>query len=231
MEKRTINIDNYNCTFISDNWKGPCVIYIAGTFMENDLSEIYTRIYNKINKDFIFCILTVDNWDDNLTPWEVGEIFKGRSFGGHGNILLTTLCEKIIPYIKDTFVECNRQIISGYSLAGLFSLWAVYESNIFDGAVCCSPSVWYPDWDKYIESRSLDQKTDIYLSLGDKEEKTKHPLMKQVGERIRQQYAIIQKQDNVSEIILEWNEGGHFADTVDRVSKGIVWMLLRDNNR
>ena len=45
-----------------------------------------------------------------------------------------------------------------------------------------------------------------YLSLGDKEEKTRNKVMATVGERIKMQYDILN-----NDRVLEWNSGNHFA--------------------
>ena len=34
--------------------------------------------------------------------------------------------------------KTRKVYIMGYSLAGLFSLWALLESNLFEGAICAS---------------------------------------------------------------------------------------------
>nr|MCR5237772.1 esterase [Lachnospiraceae bacterium] len=62
-----------------------------------------------------------------------------------------------------------------------------------------------------------------YLSLGDKEEKTKNPVMASVGNKIREACAILDEH-NVS-CILEWNPGNHFKDADIRTAKGFLWAL------
>jgi predicted alpha/beta superfamily hydrolase len=120
----------------------------------------------------------------------------------------------------------SREIyIAGYSLAGLFSMWALYETDILDGAVSCSGSLWYPGWLEYMQQHSLHKEAKVYLSLGKNEEKTKHPEMKLVGDRTRQQYERIRQDTRAKAVTLEWREGGHFSNTIERVSDGIRWMI------
>ena len=68
----------------------------------------------------------------------------------------------------------------------LFALWASYQTDKFEGIVAASPSVWFPKWIEYAKDNKPLSKS-IYLSLGDKEEKTKNPVMAQVGNAIRRQ--------------------------------------------
>ena len=66
----------------------------------------------------------------------------------------------------------------------------------------------------------------VYLSLGDKEEKTRNPVMATVGESIKCLYSDLM----VSGVpcTLEWNEGNHFRNPDIRMAKGFSWLLDRD---
>ena len=97
---------------------------------------------------------------------------------------------------------------TGYSLAGLFALWALYESDLFAGAVCCSGSLWYPGWDDYVmKHKILKSDSLIYLCLGGKEEKTNNKEIAVIGDRTRSQEKILRKDPNVKSSVLEWNSG------------------------
>ena len=63
----------------------------------------------------------------------------------------------------------------------------------------------------------------VYLSLGDKEEKAKNPVMATVGDKIREAYALLQ--DQGVPCILQWNEGNHFKDADIRTAKAFSWIL------
>ena len=59
-----------------------------------------------------------------------------------------------------------------------------------------------------------------FLSLGDREEKTRNKVMATVGDRIKMQY------DNLyNDCVLEWNSGNHFADPDKRTAKGFAWLI------
>ena len=115
--------------------------------------------------------------------------------------------------------------LMGYSLAGLFALWAAYESDVFSGIVCCSGSLWFPDWDHYVRNHVIQSKCSVYLSLGGKEEKAKNKVMASVGDRTRAQEGLLQEDSMVESVVLEWNAGGHFADAGKRLAKGVKWMF------
>ena len=115
-----------------------------------------------------------------------------------------------------------RLLLGGYSLAGLFALWTAYQTDAFDGIAAASPSVWYPQWIDYAsEKRPLVK--SIYLSLGDKEDKARNPVMAQVGKAIRKQHELLSGQE--INTILEWNAGNHFVDSEKRMAQGFAWLL------
>ena len=72
--------------------------------------------------------------------------------------------------------------------------------------------------------RSYFPKADcVYLSLGDKEEKTKNKIMATVGDRIREQYELLRSIN----CTLEWNEGNHFKEPDIRTAKAFAWCIER----
>ena len=160
----------------------------------------------------------VNNWNDELSPWKAPPAFGEEGFGDGASELL----EKILEYCSD---KSKTYYLGGYSLAGLFALWAAYESDVFSGIVCCSGSLWFPDWDHYVRNHVIQSKCSVYLSLGGKEEKAKNKVMAAVGDRTRAQEGLLQEDSMVESVVLEWNAGGHFADAGKRLAKGVKWMF------
>jgi hypothetical protein len=63
----------------------------------------------------------------------------------------------------------------------------------------------------------------VYLSLGDKEEKARNPVMATVGERIREAHVLLLERG--VNCVLEWNEGNHFKDADVRTAKAFSWII------
>lgn len=120
--------------------------------------------------------------------------------------------------------KSKAYMIGGYSLAGLFSLWAAYQTNIFQ-AVAASPSVWFPGFIDYMKAHEI-RADRVYLSLGDKEEKTRNPIMASVGRCIRKATDLLVHQG--VNAVLEWNQGKHFKDSDIRTAKAFAWTLRND---
>ena len=79
--------------------------------------------------------------------------------------------DKLMFNYKEYLDKNKKYYLGGYSLAGLFSLWACCQSGKFAGIAAASPSVWFPGFLTYLEENEVKSPC-IYLSLGDKEEKT-----------------------------------------------------------
>jgi hypothetical protein len=63
----------------------------------------------------------------------------------------------------------------------------------------------------------------IYLSLGDREERSKNPLMSKVALRIREAEVLLQEEGK--NCILEWNEGNHFKNPDLRTARAFAWTI------
>ena len=134
------------------------------------------------------------------------------------------LTEQIIPSLKQQYPlpENVKIILGGYSLAGLFSLWASTQANLFCGIAAASPSVWFPGWMKFEQQHPI-QAQHVYLSLGNKEEHTKNAVMAAVGDNIRTLHSRLIERG--ADCALEWNRGGHFKDADLRTAKAFRWAM------
>ena len=106
----------------------------------------------------------------------------------------------------------------------MFSLWAAYQTGLFQGIAAVSPSVWFPKWDQYIRAHEIHAER-VYLSLGDKETKVRNQVMAKVGEAIRLQQELLLDSAVCREYVMEWNPGNHFVDSDKRTAKGFAWVL------
>ena len=173
---------------------------------------------------FLFAAVPVKNWNDELSPWKSPAVWGKESFGGNAAGTLRFLTEQAIPTLKKQFAlpENVRIILGGYSLAGLFALWASTQTDLFYGVAAASPSVWFPDWMEFEQQRPI-QTQHIYLSLGDKEEHTKNAVMAVVGDNIRTLHSRLAERG--ADCTLEWNSGGHFKDADLRTARAFRWAM------
>lgn len=166
---------------------------------------------------FVLVAFKIRDWNRELSPWPTPAVFGKEDFGDGAEDTLETV-EKIVNGFQGLPV-----VLGGYSLAGLFSLWAAYQSAVFTAVTAVSPSLWFDGWLDYVQQRSPESRF-IYLSLGDQEEMAKNPKLSTVGNCLRRQYSLLQEDGKVKSI-LEWNPGNHFADFGLRMARGFCWCL------
>lgn len=187
---------------------------------EHDLDGIeneFQAIVNRCNLKNRLIAVRIDDWNNDLSPWPAPAVFGKESFGGGGSKTLGEL-------LKLCGDKSKSYYIGGYSLAGLFALWAAYQTDAFHGVAAASPSVWFPGFAAYMKKKEIH--TDaVYLSLGDEEEKARNPVLATVGGRIRAAYNLLREQG--VDCVLEWNEGNHFRDTDLRTAKAFAGVLKR----
>ena len=187
---------------------------------DHDMSVIDSEvryIRELTDKEFSLLAVKVEHWNTDLSPWAAPAVFGNECFG---NGAADTLAE-IMQLIND---PCKAYIIGGYSLAGLFALWTATRTDLFCGVAAASPSVWFPGFIDYLEDHIVHAET-VYLSLGDKEEKTRNPVMSKVGACIREGYkCLLEKGCGCT---LEWNSGNHFKEPDLRTAKAFAWVMER----
>lgn len=167
-----------------------------------------------------------ENWNRDYSPWALPSVKGESEFTGGAKETLVWLTDMCIPYIENSLpCSASTRMIGGYSLSGLFSLFAFYESRMFDGVASCSASLWYPGWKEYAAGQSAPEGSGVYLSLGRKEEKTRNRKMASVGDMTRWQYEQVQQDMNVHTCELTWHNGGHFADVDHRIAQGFIWLI------
>ena len=177
------------------------------------------------NRSFALATLIIENWNQELTPWPAEPVFGKEPFGNGAPETLRLIEEELIPRMETLFptLKDAERILGGYSLAALFALWCAYQSPYFTGIAAASPSVWYPGWMDFVRSHTPDARK-FYLSLGDKEFKSRNRTMTTVENCIRE-YSEIRSGTEGLQTTLEWNPGNHFVDTDRRTARAFLWAL------
>ncbi len=191
------------------------LIYVVDSGDKDFANEVEQLIRTMTEVDFEMIPFPVEHWNDDLSPWPSPAVFGKDDFGGKAADTL----EELQSICND---NTKTYILGGYSLAGLFSLWAACELDKFTGIAAASPSVWFPGFVDYMKEHPLHS-TAAYLSLGNRESKTKNPVMSQVDFCISSVFDLLQKQQITT--ILDWNEGNHFKDVGLRCAKAFAWTV------
>ncbi len=168
------------------------------------------------------------DWNRDLSPWPAPALRKGEeAFSGGADAFLEILAGKILPAVREALGAAPAgAYLAGYSLAGLFALYALYRTDAFDGAVSASGSLWYPGFSEFAARHAFVKKPRrVYLSLGDREKRSAHPLLRRVEDETRRFEQLLRERG--VETVLEMNAGGHFQDAGARLARGIRWIAAR----
>lgn len=161
-------------------------------------------------------------WDHDMTPWWCPPLTEDDTpCTGGAEDYLGALMGQVIPEAL-THIDGTPayQAIAGYSLAGLFAVWAAYNTDAFARVASMSGSLWFPRFVEYATGREMARVPDrMYLSLGDAEARSRNRLLRTV-------------RDNTEALVAHWrglgidltwelNPGNHFRDAALRSAKGI----------
>lgn len=168
------------------------------------------------------------DWNHDMVPWDSPPAFRNaKPCTGGADDYLRLLVEEIIPTAEKEIAGAPRwRGIAGYSLAGLFALYAIYQTDLFSSVGSMSGSLWFPGIKEYIFSHESKRLPDyMYFSLGDKEAKTRNPILTTVQENTEEIQAFYQSKG--INTVFQLNPGNHFVQGIERTVAGIQWLLSR----
>ena len=119
---------------------GAPIVYLLGDVADNSPVQVPEGV-SLVN-------IGVDLWEENFSPWCAPRVFaKGPNFSDGAQKTLDTLINQVIPWAESELIEPPAyRVLVGYSLAGLFSLWAgvsqpgVSQSGVSQQVACgCQP--------------------------------------------------------------------------------------------
>lgn len=194
----------------------------------------------------------VDLWEENFSPWCAPRVFaKGPNFGDGAQKTLDILINQVVLWAESDLTEppAYRALV-GYSLAGLFSLWAGVSPQLSDAAApqvargvargsqldapattfqrigAVSGSFWFPSLLDYVDqqlSGGAVGLTHAYLSLGDREARTPNPQIMHVRENAELLASELENAGITS--TFELNRGNHFQNVEGRMQKALNWLV------
>ena len=172
-------------------------------------------------KPFLLATIELEDWTIDLMPWWDGNISRDPEAGKHGQETLDFILNDLLPELESRY-GALPVILGGYSLGGLFALWASCQTARFRGVAAASPSVWIHGWLPFAK-KNVPMADAIYLSLGDREEHVKNQAIARVGDNLRAYYELLQAQSRRCTLV--WEEGNHFNDNAGRLARAFAWCL------
>ena len=210
---------------IASDDNAPLVVYISHTSNYDEMLDFRTKTYLLSHKEFSSLTKNGVDWNKHLSPWPANRLAKGIGpFDGKADIFLKELESEVVDELSSLKLKPSAIYIVGYSLAGLFALYSLYKTDLFDGAACCSGSIWYPGFVDFVKDNEFCKTPKrLYMSLGDNESSVKNQLFASVEDKTKEVFEFYK--DKGLNVKFEMNPGNHMTDVEDRVAKGISSLL------
>ena len=189
------------------------------------LEQEAAQIAALTGRSFLLVTIELEDWTLDLMPWPDGNISRDPEAGKHAEETLEYILQDLLPELEQRYGSLPV-ILGGYSLGGLFALWAAGRTDRFRAVAAASPSVWIHGWLPFAK-KNEPMASHIYLSLGDREEHVKNQAIARVGDNLRAYYELLRKQLGPDRCTLVWEEGNHFTDNAGRLARAFAWCLER----
>lgn len=219
-------IDNRVVTVYPSATANRPVVYL-NTFAEEG-GQVYQKLRDGGCPDFTLVAISKLKWYHDMAPWDIPPISKGDiPCTGGADEYLQLLINAIEPKAeKLVHGSASWRGLAGYSLAGLFALYSIYQTDLFSRVASISGSLWFPGFKEYVFSHEMKRRPEhLYLSLGDREYKTRNPYLKIVQEQTEAIHTFYTEQRIDTEF--RFNPGNHYQDAIQRTAMGIAWILER----
>lgn len=220
-----VSIGGRKCRLFGSENPG-CILVQPSARHENATLEAEAQQIAELSKvPFVLATIELEDWMADLMPWPDGNVSRDPEVGKHAQETLNYVLMALLPELEQRYGSLPM-ILGGYSLGGLFAIWASMQTDSFKAVAAASPSVWIHNWMPFAK-KHVPMANYIYLSLGDQEERVKNQAIARVGDNLRAQYELFQTQLGPEQSMLVWEEGSHFADNEGRLARAFAWCLER----
>ncbi len=205
---------------------GALIVLLGAQDQRAQCEQVAQQLRSRQKSGFtLLCVEMPGRWNDAYSPWPAPAAFGNEAFGGRADKTLRLLQTRILPEARRRFAPEGGCALAGYSLAGLFALWALQTApGLFYGAASCSGSLWFDGFADACLTKPMPRGCCVYLSLGAAEEHTRSARMAGVGDATRRLAQRFSQDENVRKTALVWHKGGHFAHVPERIAEGVLWL-------
>ncbi len=223
MQQHTLQLSGRECQLFALERPRFILIQTLGRHEREGISSLMEMIGEKTHVPFVSAAFQILDWDMDLTPWADPAINRDPALGSGAPLTLRFVTNELLPRLRSMYGPLPV-IIGGYSLGGLFALWASMQTDLFAAVAAASPSLWIRDWMAYAREHPV-RTGAVYLSLGDQEEHVRNRSIAGVGDAVRAEYELLKRQLGRNRCTLVWNAGGHFQDGERRLADAFAWCL------
>ena len=228
---------------------GAPVVYLLGDRADNSPIQV--------PKGISLVKIGVDLWEENFSPWCAPRVFaKGPNFGNGAQKTLDTLINQVVPWAESELIEPPAyRVLVGYSLAGLFSLWAGvsqpgaprqvargYQPDdalsqpgaphvdaptpTFQRIGAVSGSFWFPGLLDYVDQQISEGVVGLtHAYLSLGDRETRTPNPQIMHVRENAELLASKLENAGITSTFELNRGNHFQNVEGRMQKALDWLV------
>lgn len=158
--KSTILTEHYNIQM-------PCKLFVVGEPQvlliqpsarheekNNGVQREVELIAQASGNGFAIVFFDCVEWARALMPWADDAVSRDAEVGSHAPDTLRFIEHTLLPWLRERF-GALPSIIGGYSLGGLFALWAARNTDAFAAVAAASPSLWINGWGEYAATHPI----------------------------------------------------------------------------
>ena len=227
---------------------GAPIVYLLGDVADNSPIQVPEGV----------CLVNVgvDLWEENFSPWCAPRVFaKGPNFGDGAQKTLDTLINQVVPWAESELsIPPTYRVLVGYSLAGLFSLWAgVTQAGVTQSSVPqsgapqevargCQPdntptttfqrigavsgSFWFPGLLDYVDQQLSGGVVGLtHAYLSLGDREARTPNPQIMHVRENAELLASKLEDAGITSTFELNRGNHFQNVEGRMQKALNWLV------
>lgn len=161
------------------------------------------------------------DWNCDMTPWPADGVMKEKKpFSGGAKMYLKELAEDYIPAVEQWLnLKSAKRYLLGISLSGLFAIWAISSTNVFEGVGSISGSLWYDGFVEWMRKTELVSTAKVYMALGVKEKNVRDKRMATVEDASGEARDVLEGKGIA--VTFEMVPGTHFSPAAPRLDRAM----------
>ena len=142
----TLTIGGRECLLLNDDEK-PRVLLIQpmGAHERDGMAAQVDMTRQAAGVPLVLAAPAIGDWEVELMPWPDAAMSRREHAGECAGHTLSHITEALIPFLRERYGPLPI-VLGGYSLGGLFALWAASRCPCFAAVAAVSPSVWIAGW-------------------------------------------------------------------------------------
>lgn len=175
-------------------------------------------------------VIDAPDWSAAFSPWPAEKVLRGSGdFTGDADTTLQLLLRDIVPELERTLeFPVKKRCLAGYSMGGLFAVYAAFRCGAFDRIASVSGSLWFDGFSDYTAAHEFFRSPErAVFSLGSREKHTANPRMACVERSTLAVAELFRRRGTDTRYFSE--PGSHFSDVPGRISRALQALLTDES--